>query len=171
MLDLKDSVSLLDSIKYIKEQFRTIPNNGIGFGVLKYLTKNENAKIIMNDIDEPDIMFNYLGIFNQKRNQKSRFKQAKEVKGDERSRDNIRSHLLDVTGNIANGELVLHINYSQNHYNSGTIEDLAKSFQNNVLNIIESSIIEGKVEISAVDFEDADITDDDLGDLLLELDE
>ncbi len=171
LLDLKDSVSLLDSIKYIKEQFRTIPNNGIGFGVLKYLTKNENAKIIMNDIDEPDIMFNYLGIFNQKRNQKSRFKQAKEVKGDERSRDNIRSHLLDVTGNIANGELVLHINYSQNHYNSGTIEDLAKSFQNNVLNIIESSIIEGKVEISAVDFEDADITDDDLGDLLLELDE
>ena len=168
---MKDSVSSIDSLKYIKEQLRKIPNNGIGFGILKYLSTDKKISETMQKINEPDIMFNYLGIFNREEEQKGKFKRANEGKGNERGLENRRTHLLDVTASIVDEELVLHINYSENYHKKETIEKLAGLIKNNLVDIIDKTSNDDNIEISAVDFKEADITDDDLDDLLLELDE
>ncbi len=170
LMDLKDSVTVTDSLKYIKEQFRKIPKSGMGFGVLKYLSAEEKVKEVMKNIPEPEIMFNYLGIFNSDENRQGKFRKAKEKAGNDRSPVNKRPYLLDVTGNITDGELILHINYSKNYHKSSTMEELAKLFENNILQIIGTVETDESASISAVDFEDADLTDDDLDDLLMELD-
>jgi len=115
-------------------------------------------------------MFNYLGIFNSDENRQGKFRKAKEKAGNDRSPVNKRPYLLDVTGNITDGELILHINYSKNYHKSSTMEELAKLFENNILQIIGTVETDESASISAVDFEDADLTDDDLDDLLMELD-
>jgi amino acid adenylation domain-containing protein/non-ribosomal peptide synthase protein (TIGR01720 family) len=52
------------SIKQTKEMLRQVPNKGIGYGLLKYLTPLEKRGAIGNH-GEPDICFNFLGEFGQ----------------------------------------------------------------------------------------------------------
>ncbi|MBX7554903.1 AMP-binding protein, partial [Streptomyces sp. tea 10] len=48
-----------EAIKRIKEQLRTLPDNGIGFGLLRYL--NHGTRDVLSDLIGPQISFNYLG--------------------------------------------------------------------------------------------------------------
>lgn len=56
-IDLEDEADLSVMIKIVKETLRKIPNNGIGYGILKYLRKDEG---LLKD-EKPPILFNYLG--------------------------------------------------------------------------------------------------------------
>lgn len=56
-IDLEDETDLSVMIKIVKETLRKIPNNGIGYGILKYLRKDEG---LIKD-EKPPILFNYLG--------------------------------------------------------------------------------------------------------------
>ncbi|MEZ4691288.1 MAG: hypothetical protein R3A12_14455 [Ignavibacteria bacterium] len=46
-----------DSIKRVKEQLRQIPDKGLGYGILKYLNRNDK----LNAESSWNIVFNYLG--------------------------------------------------------------------------------------------------------------
>ncbi|NEB42174.1 non-ribosomal peptide synthetase [Streptomyces sp. SID14515] len=46
-------------LKEVKEQLRAIPDNGIGYGLLRYL--NEEAGAALSALPAPQISFNYLG--------------------------------------------------------------------------------------------------------------
>ncbi|WP_410584068.1 condensation domain-containing protein, partial [Bacillus sp. SIMBA_005] len=59
VLDMTESNSLSSSIKYTKEMLRHIPHNGIGYGILRYLSDSVHLQL------KPDISFNYLGEFGQ----------------------------------------------------------------------------------------------------------
>ncbi|MFJ1993749.1 amino acid adenylation domain-containing protein [Streptomyces asiaticus] len=48
-------------LKRVKEQLRALPDNGIGFGLLRYLNP-QTAPVLMR-LPEPQISFNYLGRF------------------------------------------------------------------------------------------------------------
>ncbi|MGW3954161.1 condensation domain-containing protein, partial [Streptomyces sp. NPDC004752] len=47
------------ALKRIKEQLRALPDNGIGFGLLRYL--NHGTRDVLSDLIGPQISFNYLG--------------------------------------------------------------------------------------------------------------
>ncbi|MER6894597.1 amino acid adenylation domain-containing protein [Amycolatopsis sp. NPDC000740] len=59
--DLTDAGELADAVKRIKETFRAIPDNGIGFGLLRYLNSDTAARL--SGLARPQIAFNYLGRF------------------------------------------------------------------------------------------------------------
>ncbi|MEU8877096.1 amino acid adenylation domain-containing protein [Streptomyces javensis] len=48
-------------LKRVKEQLRALPDNGIGFGLLRYL--NPQTAPVLSRLPEPQISFNYLGRF------------------------------------------------------------------------------------------------------------
>ncbi|MBU3864888.1 amino acid adenylation domain-containing protein [Streptomyces sp. 4503] len=48
-------------LKRVKEQLRALPDNGIGFGLLRYL--NPQTAPVLTRLPEPQISFNYLGRF------------------------------------------------------------------------------------------------------------
>ncbi|MFJ2576629.1 amino acid adenylation domain-containing protein [Kitasatospora aureofaciens] len=48
-------------LKRIKEQLRAVPENGIGYGLLRYL--NPQTAPVLSRLPEPQISFNYLGRF------------------------------------------------------------------------------------------------------------
>ena len=50
---------LPETIKNVKETLRRIPDKGIGYGILRYLTDRKKAGAIFSI--KPDISFNYLG--------------------------------------------------------------------------------------------------------------
>jgi non-ribosomal peptide synthase protein (TIGR01720 family) len=49
------------AVKRIKEQLRALPDNGLGYGLLRYL--NEETAVQLRGFAEPQIGFNYLGRF------------------------------------------------------------------------------------------------------------
>ena len=52
---------LSDVIKTIKEQYRQVPNGGIGFGLLNHLVKDAAIVAAEDDCNVPRCLFNYLG--------------------------------------------------------------------------------------------------------------
>ncbi|MEV8508041.1 amino acid adenylation domain-containing protein [Actinoplanes sp. NPDC051475] len=50
-------LSAAEAVKAIKEQLRAVPNNGISYGALRYLTGHADLAV------QPQVLFNYLGRF------------------------------------------------------------------------------------------------------------
>ncbi|RAL26258.1 amino acid adenylation domain-containing protein [Thermoflavimicrobium daqui] len=133
-LKLKSNSTLLESLKMIKEQIRQVPQKGIGYGLLRYLTENQ-----VNPLSEPRISFNYLGQFGQVEAEDSLFMGAPESVGQTINPAAQRAYLLEVTGMVSGGQLVITWKYSQEIHRSQTIEHVALQMMQELQAIIEQS--------------------------------
>ncbi len=167
VLDLKNSITPVDSLKVIKESLRKIPNNGIGYGIIKYFSK----KVSKSDLPHlPEISFNYLGQFNQIIGKKGDFNVANENKGRERAENNLRSFVIDIVGSIFNNKLQMSWIYSKNIHSKEDIISLAELYKNELIKIIET-IKSDEGGYTPSDFQDLDLDEEELGSIFSELDE
>ena len=127
-LELGGEHQLAEVLKSVKEQLRRIPNRGIGYGVLRYLSQDRATRWQRQALPQAQVSFNYLGQFDQVRCESPLLGFAKESSGAVQSPLGSRSHLLSVNGLIASGKLQLDWTYSQNLHQRVTIERLAQRF-------------------------------------------
>ncbi|MEH2094791.1 amino acid adenylation domain-containing protein [Nostoc sp.] len=113
-----------EALKLVKEQLRRIPNRGIGYGVLRYL-RRDNLKL--QALPQTQVSFNYLGQFDQVLKASEALGLAKEMKA-QQSAINKRSHLLGISGFIRAGKLEMTWAYSDQIHQQATIERLAFGF-------------------------------------------
>ncbi|MEH2051408.1 amino acid adenylation domain-containing protein [Nostoc sp.] len=132
----KDS-SHLEVLKLVKEQLHTIPNRGIGYGVLRYLTKNVEVTQLLRALPQAEVSFNYLGQLDLVLPEASLFKLAQESTEPARSPQGIRKYLLEVNSFVVEGQLRLEWTYSEAIHQQFTIEKLAHSS----LEVLRSLII------------------------------
>ncbi|TAN35324.1 MAG: amino acid adenylation domain-containing protein, partial [Verrucomicrobia bacterium] len=123
----KHSSDLGASLKAVKEQLRTIPNEGIGYGLLSELGGHKLAK--------GDILFNYLGRFEQDMDA-GLFRMANETTGSDINLKGRREHLIDINGAVSQDQLSLNWSYSADCYRTETIERLALSYKNHLRQLI-----------------------------------
>ncbi|MFN6487003.1 MULTISPECIES: non-ribosomal peptide synthetase [unclassified Nostoc] len=114
-------------LKLVKEQLRRIPNRGIGYGILRYLHKDDTIRAKFQDLPQAQVSFNYLGQFDQVLQASAVLGLAEEFKA-EQSLLNRRSHLLGVSGFIRAGKLEMTWIYSEKIHKRDTIEHLAFGF-------------------------------------------
>ena len=57
-----DGAVVASALRQVKEQIRACPDNGIGYGLLRYL--NPETRDILRNLPTPQIGFNYLGRFS-----------------------------------------------------------------------------------------------------------
>ena len=131
-LDTKGLSQPEDILLAVKETLRSIPERGIGYGVLKYMT---DPKIKL-DSQIAEVKFNYLGQSEQQHTKSSLFTPASESKGVSRSLQGNRSHLIDINGIVTNNQLKLNWTYSKAIHRRKTIENLANSFIEKLQGII-----------------------------------
>jgi len=60
-LSVADRDGLEASLRAVNQQLRDIPNGGIGYGILRYLARDEEIAEQMRSMPEPDVFFNYFG--------------------------------------------------------------------------------------------------------------
>ncbi|MEK7784670.1 MAG: condensation domain-containing protein, partial [Chloroflexota bacterium] len=113
-----------EALKTVKEQLRRIPRRGLGYGLLRYLG-GESTREQLRTLPQAEATFNYLG---QMDGAASEFSPALESRGPEHSPHCRRSHLIDITGNIAGGCLRLEWTYSANLHRQATIQTAAETF-------------------------------------------
>jgi non-ribosomal peptide synthase protein (TIGR01720 family) len=137
LLELPDTGNIGDELKSIKEQLRSVPNRGIGYGLLRYLTQSEAISDSLGSLAHAEVSFNYLGQFDQTLPKHSPFGLASESSGPMQALNGNRSHLIDVNGMIADGQLSVTVRYSENLHRRETIELHVKRFKDALLSIIE----------------------------------
>jgi non-ribosomal peptide synthase protein (TIGR01720 family) len=119
-------------LRSVKVKLRSIPNRGIGYGVLRYLSGRELTPS-GKTAPQAEISFTYLGQFDQALHSASLFALAEESPGPFRSARGLRSHLLDVVGSVVGGRLFVDWIYSENLHCRATIELLAHDFIENLI--------------------------------------
>jgi len=160
-----DNSALGQDIISIKEQLRAIPNKGLGYGVLRYLSNDLVLTKKLSTVNRASILYNYLGQFKSDKNRSSLLNPGQDFS---RHHDlsGPRSHLLEIDAMIVEGCLKLDWVYSKNLHDIKTIEELANKYISALRQLIKHCQSPESGGVSASDFPDADLDQDELGDLL-----
>lgn len=133
LINVPEVLTSANLIRSVKEQLRQIPGKGLGYGVLKYIN-NESA---LQGSNPWDIVFNYLGQFDNVLRESIWISAAVESPGQSRSPLQTGEEKLSVNSFITEGELVLSWSYSKKHYEYDTIKKLAETFITNLGALID----------------------------------
>ncbi|NET44012.1 non-ribosomal peptide synthetase [Okeania sp. SIO2B3] len=158
-----------ESLKSIKEQLRAIPNRGIGYGILRYLSTDSEIRRQLTDIPQAEVSFNYLGQFNQDQSQEESWQFASESTGLIQNSQGIRSYILDVTGLVVEGQLGINWIYSSYIHKRSTIETLAQKYIENLQALISHCQSPNTGGYTPSDFSDLDLTQEKLDQILAEI--
>ncbi|MGW4401272.1 non-ribosomal peptide synthase/polyketide synthase [Amycolatopsis nivea] len=109
-------------LKSVKEQLRAIPNKGVGYEALRYLTESP----LRND-PTPQISFNYHGRWDVGTAEDGLYQGRGESLGHDSDPGSIRPYLLDVVGVVESGELHLTWEYSAEVHEEATVGGLAEA--------------------------------------------
>ena len=123
-------------LKSVKEQLRAIPKQGIGYGVLRYLSGSTDIADTLASLPQPELVFNYLGQFDQALADDSPFAVAREPSGSAQSPHAPRGHVLGVHGIVNNGQLQMGFTYSRFVHQGTTVKRLADRFLESLRGLI-----------------------------------
>ena len=127
-LALPEDDDLAQALKAVKEQIRAVPEHGIGYGLLRYLSVDARIRQALADQPPARIIFNYLGQLDTVPSQDPLFSPSTETTGLSRDPTGKRSHELEVVGSILNSCLQLSWRYSRERYRRDTLETLANCY-------------------------------------------
>jgi non-ribosomal peptide synthase protein (TIGR01720 family) len=135
-------------LKAVKEQLRQIPSNGIGYGLLRYSARCET----LQSAPQAEILFNYLGQFDQTFAESQLFTMAPLSGGLDQSPKRQRSHLLDINGSVLRGKLRIGFTYSKALHNPNTIQQFADWYKQELEALIAHCILPGSKGHTPSDF-------------------
>ncbi|WP_434707697.1 non-ribosomal peptide synthase/polyketide synthase [Pseudomonas sp. R1-1] len=155
-----------ESIKQVKEQLRSIPNKGIGFGALRHLG-NADAQQSLRALPTPRITFNYLGQFDGSfaADEAALFAPAPDNAGLEQSADAPLGNWLTLNGQVYGGELRVGWTFSTERFDTADIEALAADYADELTALIEHCLTPGIEGLTPSDFPLAGLTQAQLDNL------
>ena len=171
LLDISGIVDRAAALQRIKDQMRRIPNNGIGFGLLKYFAPQNAVREKLAGIPEMDIVFNYLGQFETNRSTSGVFRPITDIKMAERSPRARRANLWDIGASIVDGVLKVRITFSRNLFKNDTVHQFLNFYLDELNQLAWLSQTVQEPVYTASDFKEAELDDAELDDLLSELDD
>jgi amino acid adenylation domain-containing protein/non-ribosomal peptide synthase protein (TIGR01720 family) len=153
-------------IKSVKETLRKVPNKGVGYGILRYLTPQEKDKTsIFTFQSNPEISFNYLGQFQQ--DNEAGFAGLSGMKtGEGISPGKEWKYAVDINGMIAGEKLSLTFTYNTCEYDRHTIQRLIDCYGSNLEEIIRHCSRKEESEFTPGDFTKHDMDIEELEDVL-----
>ncbi|UHA73128.1 non-ribosomal peptide synthetase [Paenibacillus sp. 481] len=162
VLEIGANKEVSHRIKSTKEGLRQIPQKGIGYGILKYLSGLQESPTFKC---KPEISFNYLGQFDQDL-QNSALQLSSYSRGEDISGLMEKKYALDVNGGISGGSLKLTISYSCKQYYNDTMAQLAELLRTSLLEIISHCVAKEKVELTPSDVLMKEVTIEELESLV-----
>jgi non-ribosomal peptide synthase protein (TIGR01720 family) len=151
-----------DALKSVKEQFRRIPHQGIGYGLLRYLSQDADISERLRAVPHAEMRFNYRGQIDQVLPESSAFKLARESSGPARSLRGRRPYLLEISGLIAGGQLQLNWTYSETVHRRSSIERLAQSMVEALQSLIAQAQSHEVIGYTPSDFPEAGLSQAEL---------
>ncbi|TVX94714.1 non-ribosomal peptide synthetase, partial [Paenibacillus agilis] len=145
-------------VKQVKESLRRIPNKGIGYGILRYLSAPRDGERFAL---EPEISFNYLGQFDQDY-ESSGSQLSPFSPGSDSSPNAGMDFVLDINGMVSEGVLALTIRYGETQYKRETIECLGTLLHSSLREVISHCVSKERPELTPSDVLLQDMTVEEL---------
>ncbi|KAA6473647.1 non-ribosomal peptide synthetase [Bacillus swezeyi] len=158
LLQIKADQDISQRIKTVKENLRQIPEKGIGYGLIKYLSDHPMAPKLTG---HPEISFNYLGQFDQDFHN-GRIEVSPYSSGKIASDKHHMTYALDINGMISNGQLSLAISYSGKQYQRETIETCGDLLKSSLQQVIEHCADQEQIQLTPSDISLKEMTNDEL---------
>jgi amino acid adenylation domain-containing protein/non-ribosomal peptide synthase protein (TIGR01720 family) len=169
LLYLGETPHLGEALKSVKEQLRRIPNRGIGYGLLRYLSDDKEIAAKLRELPQAEVIFNYLGQLDQVWSGSSLFLPAKESIGPAHSLKGSRRYLLEVNGFVVRSQFKLLWTYSKNVYKRATVKRLAQDFLQALRSLIAHCQSPEAGGYTPSDFQKARVNQKDLDQLLAQI--
>ncbi|MEH1931935.1 amino acid adenylation domain-containing protein [Nostoc sp.] len=169
LLTLEGTSQPGEALKAIKEQLRSIPNHGIGYGILRYLNMDSSITTQLQNLPQPEVRFNYLGQFDQVLPKSSQFKLVNQTVGISRSLQDNRRYLIDINGFVLGSQLQLEWTYSEQIHRRTTIEQLAQEFIKALRSLITHCQSPEAGGYTPSDFPEANLSQKDLEQFLTKI--
>jgi amino acid adenylation domain-containing protein/non-ribosomal peptide synthase protein (TIGR01720 family) len=158
-------------VQTINDQLKSVPQKGIGYGLLKYLSADKTALSRLQELPGAEIIFNYLGQLDKSFDNNSLFAAASESTGRGQSSQGACSHVLEINASVREERFCIFCSYSENIHKSTTIQCLI----DNTLDRLR--LIIGHCQAATTEHNDKymkistrGVTDDELHDLLKQVD-
>ncbi|QHM08465.1 plipastatin non-ribosomal peptide synthetase PpsC [Bacillus subtilis] len=147
------------SVKTVKDTLGRIPNKGVGYGMLKYLTHPENKIITFSKT--PEISFNYLGQFNDIERQDT-FRPSSLGSGKDITHTWKREQIIEMSAMAADKKLHFNLSYPPARFHKNTMEQLINRIEHFLLDIMKHCAGQQKAEKTLSDFSSQSLTAEDL---------
>jgi non-ribosomal peptide synthase protein (TIGR01720 family) len=157
----------VDVLKSVKEQLRQVPHHGIGYGALRYVSRESATALRARP--RAQVLFNYLGQLDRGLPEHTVFRISADSVGPVRSPRAQRSHLLEINSYIAGGRLRVEWKYSEDIHRRVTIERLSESFKNSLRTLLAHIQSPEVFELTPSDFPMVQLSSEQLEGALAEV--
>lgn len=137
-LDVKDVYIPCDVLQAIKAEQQRVPHQGVGHGLLKYLTEDLQIAEKLQHVPRCEIILNYFGIRRTGTN--LTFQMADENQYPTLDPRNIRPQVIAIEAEIKEDKLQMRFRYSENMHFYSTILSLAQSYKETLKEIISYKV-------------------------------
>ena len=146
-----------ESIKSIKEQLRSVPDKGVGYGLLRYLAGEAVAEQLAS-LATPRITFNYLGQFDRQFDDTAMFAPATESAGLAQDENAPLANWLSIEGQVYGSELNLQWTYSHEMFDDATVQVLVDDYRGELTALISHCVNSERGGMTPSDFPLAQLT-------------
>ena len=153
---------LEQSIISTKETLRRVPEQGIGYGLLRLDPALDLGAAGL-------LSFNYLGRVDQWLGASQLWRLARPMCPGMRAANSPRSHLLDVNALVVDGRLHLEWRYAPQVHPHALVSELARQFQQRLSTLLDHCLAPAMGRATASDFADSGLSDDEFMGLLEQL--
>ena len=159
-LDLAGAQDDVTALRRVKESLRQVPDRGVSYGVLRYASGDPAVRGQLGAAPVADLLFNYLGQFDQVVAGSELFRFAREPAGPWHGPTNQRTHRLEVVAAVRDGCFQARFTYGADRDRRETVEALAESFVRALRRLVEHSAGPGARAYTPSDFPLARLTED-----------
>ncbi|MDN3546956.1 amino acid adenylation domain-containing protein [Mucilaginibacter aquaedulcis] len=128
LLELNDTDGASSIIIAVKEQLRSIPNNGVGYGLLKYGNQGDDVSKNLSAQPQPQVIFNYLGQSATALPLNSGWKISTHATGNDQDAEARRKYLIEINALIIDDRLVIDWTYCTQIHHKHTIKKIADDY-------------------------------------------
>ncbi|MEH7800088.1 condensation domain-containing protein, partial [Bacillus pumilus] len=164
VLKAKPDQSIAEEIKGTKEMLRRVPNKGIGYGILKYLTESSGKHV------QPEISLNYLGQIDQEVTTEL-FGPSTYDMGRQASPDSEAVYKLNLSGLVQHNRFMLSCSYCSDEYEEQTIQRFMALLKGKIQSIMTHCLAQHEREFTPSDFSAGDLDMDEMDDIFDMLEE
>ncbi|MFT6269798.1 MAG: amino acid adenylation domain-containing protein [Alphaproteobacteria bacterium] len=162
--------NLGEALRITKDQVRGVPNRGIDYGLLHYLSDDDSVAQVLSAQPQAQLLFNYMGQWERTLESDSPFSFVSPISA-HHCKNVLNQYAMEINVMIFDEQLQVNLTYDSTLFNSEALGRFAQQYKQMLSDLIQYCMEAQSSGISPSDFPSANIDQGDLADIFAEFGE